>query len=360
MRILVFCQTFPLNPLDNTAHFMMDFCKGIRSAGNDVFVLLPYHINLKPKSFKNFKVVYFKYIWPERFHLLGYGQTLENNQKFKPFVFILAPFYYFFGMLALFRAIRQFRIDLVSSHWILPNGFITGVVNLLTGIPFVVSLPGTDVYVAKMNAIFNLMAKFALRRAKSVVTNSPALLEDLNVKGEVMAYGVPKNMSKRVLHKGVIIAGAGRRVANKNFERLLKIEPVAEIISGLTIDEFRKKLLGVDIFVAPSIRDKSGNLDDGNVVVLEAMAAGCAVITSDLPGYRKMIEDGRSGFLVNINNENLPAGRQELKNILERLKKDGVLRKRIGREAKKRVAKYFTNEKVGAFYGRVFEEVMYK
>jgi len=348
MRVLVLAQTFPLNPLDSTAHFMLDFCEGLVKYGNEVFVLLPYHPNLRPKTFKNFKIITFKYIWPLRFHLLGYGQTLENNQKFKPFVFILAPFFYIFGALALFRAIRQYRIDLMSVHWILPNGFIAGVVNIFTKVPYVISLPGTDVYVARMNFIFKLMAKFALKMSNRVVTNSPQLLKDLNTSGLVMAYGVPENHGIREVHKGVKIAAAGRRVSNKNFEILLRLEPNAEIITGQSISEFRKKLLGVDILVAPSIRDKSGNLDDGNVVVLEAMAAGCSVVTSDLPGYRRMIENGKSGYLVKGNS---------YKSVLEKVKKDKALRLRVGREARKRVEKYFTFEKVGDFYTTVFSEI---
>lgn len=351
MKILVMAQTFPLNPFDGTAHFMMDFCEGLVKAGEEVTVLLPYNSKLKAESFKRFRVIAFKYIWPEKLHLLGFGNTLVNSQL-KFFVYFLAPFYYIFGIVALFRAVRQFRIDLVSVHWVLPNGFIGAVVNLMTGVPYVVSIPGSDAYVARKNFIFKLMAKFALKNARAITSNSAALLSDLKIKGRLCVYGVEKNLGKRVKHKGVVVAGAGRLVANKNFELIKKVEKDAEIITGLSISDFRKKLLGVDIFIAPSIRDKSGNLDDGSVVVLEAMAARCAVITSDTPGYRLMIENGKSGFLVDVKNE------VKLKNILKKLKSYKKLREKIGENARKRVEKYFTREKVGKFYSRVFATII--
>lgn len=350
MKVLVMAQTFPLDSQDGTAHFMKDFCEGLVAAGEEVVVLLPYHPKLRPESFRHFKTVSFKYIWPDRFHLLGFGNTLVNSQ-FKLFVYFLAPFYYLFGILALFMATRQFRIEIVSVHWVLPNGFIAGVINMLTGVPYVVNIPGSDAYVSRKNFIFKLMAKFAFKRAREVVSNSAVLLSDLKIKGKLCVYGVEKNNKKRVIHKGIVIAGAGRRTANKNLELIKKIEPEAEILTGLTIEEFRKKLLGIDIFICPSVRDRAGNLDDGSVVVLEAMGAGSSVIASDLPGYRMMIEDGKSGFLVDIKNE------KKLINILKKLKKDKDLRGKIGREARKRVGKYFTREKVGKFYANLFATI---
>src|SRR5260221_461612 len=163
-----------------------------------------------------------------------------------------------------------------------------------------ITLPGSDVYIAKKNIFFAWMAHFALFRAQKVVFNSQQLLDELGVKGSVISYGVPENKGKRPTHKHVSIATAGRIVEKKGFDLVKKIYPETEIISGLLISEFRKKLLSVDIFIACSIRDFKGNLDDGSLTILEAMSAGCCVIATDLPGNRNIIQDGNNGLLIKL------------------------------------------------------------
>jgi len=49
----------------------------------------------------------------------------------------------------------------------------------------------------------------------------------------------------------------------------------------LTEEEVASRLAGADVLCAPSLRGESFGM-----VLLEAMAAGCAVVASDLPGYR--------------------------------------------------------------------------
>jgi phosphatidylinositol alpha-mannosyltransferase len=48
-----------------------------------------------------------------------------------------------------------------------------------------------------------------------------------------------------------------------------------------------------DIFVAPALGGESFG-----IVLLEAMAAGCAVVASDLPGFRSVVDDQVTARLV--------------------------------------------------------------
>ncbi|NOX28989.1 MAG: glycosyltransferase family 4 protein, partial [Actinobacteria bacterium] len=57
--------------------------------------------------------------------------------------------------------------------------------------------------------------------------------------------------------------------------------------------ELVRRLRGADVFCVPSLRGESFG-----VVLLEGMAAGTAVVASDLPGYRNVVIDGDEARLV--------------------------------------------------------------
>lgn len=353
MRILILSQTFPLTPSDSTAHFMYDFARGFSDIGHDVFVLVPFHPQLQTNSFKKVKIYTFRYIWPDFLHLLGFGRTLINDQLLPWYNYLLAPFYLFFGSIALWRLVKRERIEVMNAHWLIPNGILAALVSKVTGIPAVYTMPGSDVYLAQMNFLFKWLAQFSLKQAKEVVSNSPQLLADLKVKGKVISYGVPVqigNQSRKVgmASRKIVVATAGRMVEKKGFEFLQSVYPDIEIIFGLPIDKFRKRLFDVDIFVAPSIRDSRGNLDDASLVVLEAMAVGCPVIVSDLQGYRKIITDGQDGLLVS------PNVKKAWVTAIERCKKSKTLRQKLGNSARVTVKSLFTPEKIALKYTEIF------
>lgn len=72
------------------------------------------------------------------------------------------------------------------------------------------------------------------------------------------------------------------------------------------------------------------------LVVMEAMAAGCAVVATSVGGVPEIVEDGRSGLLVS------PGGADDLALALHRLIGDPGLRADLGQAARERVREEFT------------------
>lgn len=89
-----------------------------------------------------------------------------------------------------------------------------------------------------------------------------------------------------------------------------------EFIGFLDAEQLRRKMTAADIFVSmPST-------DGTSVALLQAMAAGCFPIVSDLPTQRELVEDGASGLRV-------PPHRPEvLAEALRRALDDAGLRRR--------------------------------
>lgn len=66
-----------------------------------------------------------------------------------------------------------------------------------------------------------------------------------------------------------------------------------EWLGRVSEGEKLRRLRGADVLVAPSLHGESFG-----VVLLEGMAAGAAVVASDIPGYRSVTRPGRDALLV--------------------------------------------------------------
>jgi glycosyltransferase involved in cell wall biosynthesis len=77
------------------------------------------------------------------------------------------------------------------------------------------------------------------------------------------------------------------------------------------------------------------------IVIIEAMSSGRPVIASRVGGIPDIIRDGEVGLLVS------PGDPVELRQAIERVLSDPVLREKMGREAKQQAAAYQADAVVG-------------
>ena len=89
-----------------------------------------------------------------------------------------------------------------------------------------------------------------------------------------------------------------------------------------------------DLFVHPSITDVNGDKEGIPGAIVEAMTAGLPIISTFHAGIPYVIENEKTGLLVN--EWDVPA----LANAIERLMQDVELRKRLGEAAKKYAVEY--------------------
>lgn len=108
------------------------------------------------------------------------------------------------------------------------------------------------------------------------------------------------------------------------------------------VSDVPKFLAGIDIFVMPSLHEGLG------VAVLEAMAAGKAVIASRVGGLAESVVDGETGILL------APQDSRALAEAIARLAGDRVRMREMGRKGRARVLAHFTLEQMArqneAFY----------
>jgi glycosyltransferase involved in cell wall biosynthesis len=99
-------------------------------------------------------------------------------------------------------------------------------------------------------------------------------------------------------------------------------------------------LAASDAFVLPTLFEGMSN------AVLEAMAAGLPVVTTDIPENRAIITDGVNGFLVKKGDP------QTIQDTLKKVIGDDRLRERVGREARAHIAEHFEISKVAQKWRR--------
>ena len=109
---------------------------------------------------------------------------------------------------------------------------------------------------------------------------------------------------------------------------------VPDALGFVSHDELERLYDRAAVVVLPSYREGLP------LCVLEAMAHGRPVVATAVGGIPQLVEDGRTGLLVE------PGDAEALRSALERLLSDPELRRRMGRAARARVQRMCSWERV--------------
>jgi 2-deoxystreptamine N-acetyl-D-glucosaminyltransferase/2-deoxystreptamine glucosyltransferase len=311
VRVAVLTTSYPRHPDDHAGRFIADAVERLRGRGVEIDVLAP-------GAFDD--------------HGLAYGDGVVRNLRRRPWA---GP-----RLLAsMARAAKDIAptVDLIHAHW-LPAGAAAA----RSGKPFVVTLHGTDVALARR---VPWPARRILGRAAAVICVSRALAADAARLGarriEVIANGVdvPEPEGREAVPPEVLFVG--RLSPEKGVEELVAASrglnlvvvgdgPLRDRVPGalgVVSSEERDRLYSrAAIVVCPSRREGFG------MACAEAMAHGKPVVASAVGGLLDLVVDGQTGLLVEPRNP--PA----LRAAIERLLANEALRNRLGAAARARVA----------------------
>ncbi|MCB0065104.1 MAG: glycosyltransferase, partial [Caldilineaceae bacterium] len=403
MHIGVLTHNYPRFPGDFSGTFVEALCQEFARQQQQVTIWAPYDPAYQSaptqpgflgacNTYPPIDLHLYRYIWPERLHQLGYMRSMQADLELRREGYLLGPNMVAAGLVKVLREVRRVRPDLLHAHWLLPNGFIGAVVSKLTGIPLVISVPGSDAQIANANPFFRLCARFAMRQARLMTANSADLRDavatlDPHVldKFELIIYGTDPNALQpdatgvRELRAQwhiqevrwsnhdsrsvpFTVLCVGRMVYKKGFDTFIRAlaEPALRDrnIVGIMVGEGDQKAewqalaaeLGVadrlrwvgnipkdqiavyynacDVLINPAVRKP---IDGLNVCVLDAMSCGKPVVGSTVAGNPLAIVDGETGFLV-------PEGEPlALALALARLVDDPTLVAQMGKAARGRI-----------------------
>lgn len=386
MNVCLITHGYPRFPSDTTAPFIESIAETLQKHGMRVTVLTPDTPKFtRTKADHNVNLKTYRYFFPRQLQRLGYANTLVNDCELKKYVYLLAPFMCLSAIFHLLLLHRKHRFDVIHAHWLLPNGFIAAIISKLCKIPVVITLHGSDIFVSKLNPIFKAIAKWTLKHTAMVTSVTPAFLPELAALGvpeekrclipngvdpEVFPPPTPKQLKElqnklSIPDEQRVVFALGRIVLKKGFDILIQALPSVRekcpqttvIIGGDGSDLARLKTLakekGVsdiirfpgninrleipvyfylsDLFVLPAVVDPKGNMDGCPIVILEAMACGKPVVSSEISGIPIVVQNDKTGLLVEQKNPDALAA------AITSLLKNPEKREQFGRAAQQRI-----------------------
>ena len=345
-NLLIVTSTFPRWQNDTDPPFVFELAK--RLTGDfDITVLTPgYPGALADEIMEGVKVHRFRYFLKSLEILAGSEGILPTLKKNRLF-FLLVPFFILAEFFALIRLIKENKPDIIHAHWLLPQGFVAGLAHKITGVPFVVTTHGADIY-GLQGKIATTLKGFALRNATTVTVvsknikktiiekfghtihaevasmgvdsthfnpdkNDPQLRERYEIKGPFLLYvgrlSEKKGVSyllhamplviNRVPDCKLLIIGTGElRGELKHQADSLALQDHVVFTGAIPNNQLPAFFATADIFIGPSVVSSGGDTEGFGLTFVEAAMSGCFVVATDVGGITDIIEDGETGFLV--------------------------------------------------------------
>jgi glycosyltransferase involved in cell wall biosynthesis len=370
-RILVLTSSYPRWRDDHAGHFVAALARrwAARAA---VTVLAPWD-GLAPReergSAAGLTVRRFRYAPRARWHRVAYGAGIEINLAKHAARIWLAPFLLVFCARALIEARRH---DVLVSNWLVPAGAVGALCRALLGKRHLTVAHGGGFSVLAGRGPHRLKRRLLgalLRRTDRVVCVSAALRDDLltsaasaglrlrsqNVPVIPMGVETERFFAAPPAIRGRSVLFLGRLIPVKAVECLIEAMarvpdatlsvagegPLENVLrDGAAVMGERVRFLGAihgadkaealsraAVLVLPSVELSDGRTEGVPAAILEGMAAGCAVVASDVGGIGEVVRDGWNGFLVK------PGDPEKLAERIRWLLDRPRLREAIGRRA---------------------------
>jgi glycosyltransferase involved in cell wall biosynthesis len=332
MRLVMVAHSFPRHPGDVAGHFLWQLAEALAARGHAVTAIAPADRGeVGAPTLGRVAVRRVRYAVPWR-ETLAYRGTMHRLAGGGP----LAAVTFAALVRALARAVasecRAAPVDLVHAHWWVPGGLATRLADR-AGRPFLVTLHGTDVALARRVPGGKLLMRWVLHRATTVTAVSSSLAataaritgrRTADIAVEPMPLSPAAPPAHRAPREGAVFVG--RLTAQKHVADLLEALALlsrrgeaphltvvgdgperaalerraasADLAGRVSFtgmvppDAVAAQLVGKRVCVLPSVDEGLG------LVVAEALVAGVPVVATRSGGIPDLLDDPESGALV--------------------------------------------------------------
>jgi len=344
VRVLVTASTFPLRPDDGIPRFVADLCQALASRC-EVTALVPDAPGAaRRERVGDVDVHRFTYLLPRRWQALAYGDGIAANLA-SPRAW-LQPLPFLAAQVAAVRTLAErLAIDVVSSHWILPQGLAAALARgARPRFAHVATLHGGDAFLLGRLPFARRLAGFLWRRSDALLPVSTglrdafdatlgrasgALVQPMGV--SLARFAAPEAAAPPAPFAGGFLVCAARLVALKGVDVLLRALPRVLAVHpdlGLCVlgagpreaalraeaarlgiagrvrfegrvsqAEVARHLRACRAAVVPSVTGRGGRAEGMPTVVAEALAAEARLVATATGGIPDVVRHGENGWL---------------------------------------------------------------
>lgn len=334
--LLILASTYPRWAGDHEPGFVHELAKRLSNRFR-VIALVPHAKDANVREYMDsVDVIRYRYA-PAHIETLVNAGGVVGNLRRSRWKFLLLPGFVLAQAWRAWRLVRTEDVDVIHAHWLVPQGWIAAILQLLSGkkIPYLVTSHGADLYALRGSAMDRLK-RFVVRHAAAVTVVSEAMrgnlarIVDAPKQIEVCPMGVdlsgrfsPEVGTPRSLDEILFV---GRLVEKKGLRHLLDAMPLvlqACPSACLTVAGFgpeegalkqqvvrlglqqKVRFLGAvpqerlpalyrraALFVAPFVQAQSGDQEGLGLVLVEAIGCGCPILAGNVPALVDVLGDG--------------------------------------------------------------------
>jgi glycosyltransferase involved in cell wall biosynthesis len=405
MKICIVSHSYPFFAGDWRSNFIASLAEAYAGLGNELTVFTPLFSGERRRidEADKVKIVEYRYMPFESWHLIGYGSSMKNDTKISKLTIILTPFFLIAGIIKLAGLLKREKYDFLHCHWAVPNALIAVGARWLANsdAKILTSFPGSDVTVISNTGLLGKILARIVAKSDYMSCNSSDLKEVL-VKGGIKSekidyviYGVDDNKinfsaEKRKItrdnlainddtilllmigrfipkkgfstafralkyivqrHKNIKLAVVGNGDLKNEYVEILKQDKTSGhvlFIGYITANELIDYYSACDIFLMPSEKNPPDGL---NTVVPEAMACGRPIVASNVGGNDLVVFDGVNGFLHSEGDY------EGLAVLVSRLIEDVCLRLDMGRKSLELIQTKFNWKAIAEYYIDKYKEM---
>jgi glycosyltransferase involved in cell wall biosynthesis len=339
MRILLLTSSYPTPTEPIASAFLRDSVSALSDRGHTITVIAPADRRGSPgsDSRSNERTVFVNYMPRPWLQTLAYGAGMYDNARANPAILTQLPPM----LVAMHREARRAAAtaDVIHAHWLFPSGLIGALLTRELGVPLVITIHSTDYHLLRSLPGGRSLARRIVRHASRLhfVTNYHRQqfidwlgdgCNGLEARSYVLPMGVADDLACRPpapLAARPRLGFLGRLVPVKGVDRLLRacaavgevnltiagagpaygdlarlateLVPATRFVGTVSGAGKSRFLDSCDVFVFPSRVYGSGRGEGLPVSLLEALARGRVVITSDSGGIPEVVRHGHNGYV---------------------------------------------------------------
>lgn len=178
LRVLFLTHAFPRFAGDAAGSFILRFARALRQLGIEVSVLAPHAAGLSTRdSVDGIEVVRFRYA-PPSLETLAYTGTMAEQVRGSWSARLSLGSLLGAGFWRVLREQRRVAPQLVHAHWWFPAGVVAAATSRLSRVPFVTTMHGSDVRLARSAAGAATGLRWVLRASRATTTVSRWLADE--------------------------------------------------------------------------------------------------------------------------------------------------------------------------------------